>query len=79
MAMYDKNKPYVVSEEPGLKEYCTCGLTEGPPYCDASHMGKETGKRPILVKVTEPRVVSICGCGRSSKPPYCDGSHQEAR
>jgi CDGSH-type Zn-finger protein len=76
MALYDKNKPYVIKEEPGLKTYCACGLTEEPPYCDGSHNGKNTGKRPYLVKIETEQVVSICGCGRSAKLPFCDGTHK---
>ncbi|UFJ42382.1 CDGSH iron-sulfur domain-containing protein [Brevibacillus humidisoli] len=76
MAMYDKGKPYVMHEEPGLQTYCSCGLTEEAPYCDGSHNGKHTGKRPYLVKVEAERIVSICGCGRSAKLPYCDGTHK---
>ncbi|GAA4707150.1 CDGSH iron-sulfur domain-containing protein [Brevibacillus fulvus] len=75
MGLYDKNKPYVIKEEPGLKMYCACGLTEEPPYCDGSHNGKNTGKRPYLVKIEHEQVVSICGCGRSAKLPFCDNAH----
>jgi|GEM_PF-257822 len=76
MAMFDKKQPYVIREEPGLREYCACGLTEEAPYCDGSHNGKGFGKRPFLVKYDEPKTVSICGCGRSGKRPFCDGTHQ---
>jgi len=77
MAMYKQKKPYVIHEEPGLREYCGCGLSQSPPYCDGSHNGKVFGKRPYLVKYTEAKTVSICGCGKSSKLPFCDGSHME--
>ncbi|NGQ95707.1 CDGSH iron-sulfur domain-containing protein [Brevibacillus sp. SYP-B805] len=76
MAMYDKQKPYILTEEPGLREYCGCGLTESAPYCDGSHNGKGFGKRPYLVKYTDTKTVSICGCGKSGNLPFCDGSHQ---
>ncbi|MGO0061442.1 CDGSH iron-sulfur domain-containing protein [Brevibacillus fluminis] len=77
MGMYDKNKPYVIVEEPGLKMYCACGLTEEAPYCDGSHNGKETGKRPYLVKIEETKTVRVCGCGRSGRLPWCDGTHDK--
>ncbi len=79
MGLYDKKGPYVYCEQPGVIEYCRCGMTEEIPYCDGSHAGKHTGKRPYIVKLEEPRMVSICGCGRSNDLPYCDGSHQQAQ
>ncbi|WP_139490474.1 CDGSH iron-sulfur domain-containing protein [Brevibacillus dissolubilis] len=75
MSMYDKKGPYIIHEEPGPKFYCMCGLSDEPPYCNGSHNGKETGKRPYIVKVEEPRTVKICGCGKSATMPYCDGAH----
>lgn len=75
MAVYDKQKPYIITEEPGLKEYCMCNLSETPPYCDGSHNGKLTGTRPYMVKVEQTRQIAICGCGRSGRLPYCDQSH----
>lgn len=77
MTMYDKNKPFVLVEQPGVRSYCMCGLSENPPYCDGAHNGKETGVRPFLVKYDKETKVSICGCGKSSDLPYCDGAHKK--
>ena len=67
------NHPYVIEEKAGKKLYCTCGLSNRPPYCDGSH--KNTPDKPILVEIEEDRRVAWCGCRKSKELPFCDGSH----
>ncbi|WP_019119366.1 CDGSH iron-sulfur domain-containing protein [Brevibacillus massiliensis] len=76
MAMYDKKRPYLYCELPGVKTYCCCGLSEEPPYCDGSHNGKQVKRRPYITKVDKPKQVALCGCGQSKQLPYCDGAHE---
>lgn len=75
--MEQRTEPYVVHEEPGLKKYCSCGLSKNKPYCDGSHHG--TGMHSYKVQIDEPKTVAICGCGLSSTKPFCDGSHQSLK
>lgn len=68
--------PYVLDEQPGKKAWCACGESATQPYCDGSHARKNTGKKPLVVEITEPKKVAWCGCRRSGKAPFCDGTHR---
>jgi CDGSH-type Zn-finger protein len=70
----ERKGPYIITEQPGTKYYCACGMSINPPYCDGSHKG--TGKHPSRVEILEEKNVAVCGCGRSAAFPWCDGSHK---
>ncbi len=70
----DEKKPYIITEKPGTKYYCTCGRSQKLPYCDGSHRWSEF--HPVKVEIEEEKTVAICACGRSQKFPFCDGSHK---
>jgi len=67
--------PYPKDETPGKVAWCSCGESANQPYCDGSHAVKNTGKKPIIVEITEAKKVFWCGCKKSKTPPYCDGTH----
>ncbi len=68
-----QKRPYVLSEEPGPKAWCSCGHSQKQPYCDGSHAGK--GFAPVRVVVEKAGKVAWCGCKKTGTPPYCDGAH----
>ncbi len=70
----EEKTPYVITEKPGTKYYCTCGRSRKLPYCDGSHKGSEF--HPVTVEIDEEKTVALCACGRSQKFPFCDGSHK---
>lgn len=67
--------PYVVDCEPKKYFWCTCGKSQGQPYCDGAHKG--SGMKSLMVEITEPKKVAWCGCKQTKNPPYCDGSHSK--
>lgn len=69
-----QKSPYVIECEPGNYAWCTCGRSEGQPYCDGSHKGTEF--RPHVMKIEETRKVAWCGCKHTNGIPFCDGSHK---
>ena len=71
-----RNSPWVVDEQPGKKFWCACGESQKQPYCDGSHARLNTGKRPVMVEITEAKKVAWCGCKATKNPPYCDGTHR---
>jgi len=70
------NKPIDVELEEG-KEYhfCTCGRSEGQPFCGGSHVGTEFEPAPFTADETGEAM--LCLCKYSQDPPFCDGSHTE--
>ncbi len=68
--------PVVQSDvAPGTYWWCSCGRSQGQPFCDGSHKG--TGFKPLKVEIAEERSVAWCACKHSAGPPYCDGSHRD--
>jgi len=65
--------PYVQLTQPGAFFWCTCGLSNGQPFCDGSHKG--SGFSPLKTDLTEAKPVAWCGCKHTKTPPFCDGSH----
>lgn len=65
--------PFVVSETPGSKWWCSCGKSKTQPFCDGSHSGSPFS--PVEVKIEAARKVAWCGCKHSKKGAFCDGSH----
>ena len=61
--------------EPDEYAWCSCGKSEGQPYCDGSHV--DTEFEPLIVTIEEKKTVAWCGCKYSKNKPYCDGSHKK--
>ena len=57
--------------------YCTCGKSDGQPFCDGSHKGSEFSPSPFVAEASEQ--FSLCQCKQTRNPPYCDGSHMALR
>ena len=70
--------PYEAVLEPGkIYAWCTCGLSNKDPFCDAAHKQVEgMPMRSLKFEVTEPSTVWLCGCKQTKTPPYCDGNHK---
>ena len=67
--------PIVRDEKAGTYYWCSCGESQGQPFCDGSHSRKNTGKAPLEVKIESDRKVAWCTCKHSSNKPFCDGTH----
>jgi len=84
-----KCEPTAVMVEAGKTySWCTCGLTDKPPFCDASHKAcwttDEEGNMQMHFKSLkftpeESGEVWLCNCKQTSTPPYCDGTHHEVK
>ncbi|MEL7035551.1 MAG: CDGSH iron-sulfur domain-containing protein [Cyanobacteria bacterium J06592_8] len=70
--IFDK-KPTQMELEPGTYYWCSCGYSEGQPFCDGSHQGTEF--TPVSFEVTEKKSVAFCLCKQTKNAPYCDGYH----
>ena len=68
-----QKSPFVQKVEPGAYYWCTCGRSQGQPFCDGSHKG--TGFAPLKTDLTAAKTVAWCGCKHSKNPPFCDGNH----
>ncbi len=66
-------KPVVMKLEAGTYYWCSCGRSQGQPFCDGSHKG--SGFAPFKFEVTEARIVALCNCKHTQSSPFCDGSH----
>lgn len=67
-------KPIAVELEDGEEQYfCTCGESEGQPFCDGSH--KATPFQPLQFTAEDSGTAYLCMCKRSANLPYCDGTH----
>jgi CDGSH-type Zn-finger protein len=66
--------PALVTLEPGLFAWCSCGKSNTQPFCDGSHSG--TKFTPVLFKLAEKQDAWLCQCKQSKNPPYCDGTHK---
>jgi CDGSH-type Zn-finger protein/ferredoxin len=70
------NKPALVQLKSGEGQaFCTCGRSQGQPFCDGSHAG--TSFSPLLFSVDEDEGAALCQCKASANLPYCDGSHAQ--
>lgn len=75
------NSPKIAGKSPKQEElvkdknyaWCTCGISEKQPWCDASHKG--TGYKAKVFKVDEAKTAYMCMCKQTKNPPFCDGSH----
>ncbi|MBD3220051.1 hypothetical protein GF314_02315, partial [bacterium] len=67
-------RPALVQLEGGQTHaFCTCGRSQGQPFCDGSHAG--TTFTPLLFSVEEDERAALCQCKASANLPYCDGTH----
>lgn len=66
-------KPVVMELEVGTYYWCSCGRSQGQPFCDGSHKG--TGFTPLKFELAEKRTVALCNCKHTQNTPFCDGSH----
>jgi CDGSH-type Zn-finger protein len=62
-------------EEGKTYAYCTCGKSDGQPWCNGAHKGSEFN--PLVFNAAESATKAICQCKQTSNPPYCDGSHNK--
>lgn len=68
------NSPVAVTLEKGEEYYfCTCGRSQGQPFCDGSHAG--TTFVPLAFTADEDGDAMLCACKASANLPYCDGAH----
>jgi CDGSH-type Zn-finger protein len=68
--------PYSVFVEAGKTYYwCSCGKSQGQPFCDGSHAG--TLFSPLQYGAVEAKKVHFCGCKQTKSAPCCDGSHND--
>lgn len=75
MSLYDKGSPYEVRLEEGDRvDFCRCGLTKRPPFCDTSHFDHPPAL-PYTYEADSDITLRICGCGKSNNLPFCDCSH----
>jgi len=65
--------PAVLDLKAGTHAFCSCGLSEGQPFCDGSHGG--SGFSPQVFEMAEDAKVALCNCKQSANQPYCDGAH----
>jgi CDGSH-type Zn-finger protein len=66
-------KPIVMDLAAGDYWWCTCGNSQGQPFCDGSHKG--TDFTPMKFTIEEQKKVALCLCKHTKNPPFCDGSH----
>ena len=67
--------PFAVQVEKGKDYYwCSCGKSQGQPFCDGSHKG--SGFVPMKFTATESKTAYFCGCKQTNSPVMCDGSHK---
>ena len=71
----DLDKPAMMTLEEGTHEWCRCGKTQAPPFCDGSHEGSTI--TPLAFNADGKSPKAICTCGLTKNPPLCDGSHQD--
>lgn len=65
--------PMVISMEPGVYHWCTCGRSENQPFCSGAHKG--TSFTPLKTEIKETKKVAWCMCKHTKNPPFCDGAH----
>ncbi len=68
------NKPALETLDKGEEYYfCTCGRSQGQPFCDGSHTG--TSFKPMAFTAEEDEDTLLCACKASADQPFCDGTH----
>lgn len=54
--------------------FCTCGLSDGQPFCNGAHKGTEY--RPNVFTAEKDEEMWMCLCKHTDNAPKCDGSHK---
>jgi CDGSH-type Zn-finger protein len=81
-----KCEPTGVQVEAGKTyAWCTCGLSDKNPLCDAAHKQtwyEENGEevkpwKSMKFTAEETGEVWLCNCKQTSTPPFCDGTHRK--
>ena len=68
--------PVKVELEAGKKYFfCTCGKSDGQPFCDGSHKGTSFAPQAFVAEKDGPAF--LCQCKHTGNAPFCDGSHKE--
>lgn len=66
--------PIKVTLEAGRKyAFCTCGRSDGQPFCDGKHKG--TSFVPNVFVAEESGDAHFCACKQTGDAPRCDGTH----
>ena len=66
--------PIPVEVEAGKSYFwCSCGKSDGQPFCDGSH--KDTEFTPMKYEAEESKKLFFCACKATKGQPLCDGSH----
>lgn len=69
------NQPHPAELKKGEEYYfCTCGRSQGQPFCDGSHAG--TGFTPKAFSAADDGAAWLCHCKHTKNQPYCDGTHK---
>ena len=67
--------PIAVKVEAGKTyHWCTCGGSNGKPFCDGAHKG--TGFTPMARTAPETKEAYLCQCKHTKNSPLCDGAHK---
>ena len=66
-------QPSVLSLQPGVYWWCSCGKSVDQPFCDGSHKGSNF--TPQKVELTEEKNIALCNCKQSENGAFCDGTH----
>jgi len=70
------NRPKKVVLKRGEEYYfCTCGRSNGQPFCDGSHAGTAFQPKPFLAE--EDGEAYLCACKHTANAPFCDGTHKQ--
>jgi CDGSH-type Zn-finger protein len=74
-AVVAQETPIKVDLEEGQKyAWCSCGLSDGQPFCNGSH--KEAGEfKPNVFVAETSESRALCACKQTKNAPFCDGSH----
>lgn len=70
-------EPTVVTLEPGIYWWCSCGRSKEQPFCDGSH--EITDLKPVKLRIQDTREVALCNCKHSGGRPFCDGTHHSLK
>ncbi len=69
-----KNPAKVELEAGKTYYFCTCGKSNGQPFCDGSHKGSDFSPKAFTAEAAGP--AWLCQCKHTANAPFCDGSHK---
>ena len=70
-----QKSPYKVKVEKDKTYFwCSCGLSQKQPFCDASHK-KQGNFKSLKYLANSEKEVFFCGCKYTKHTPFCDNSH----